>query len=102
MSKAVIIAVDGTQTVADLTRLKEYQDAVGGYIEGLTLPGGGMVYVNEDGQRLGLPVNPTATRILKSVLRFHRYIVGPVVVVGPTDDDGNVRDVTPLQISKLA
>lgn len=81
-----------------------YQRIVGGYIEavrGQTTDGDQVVfYVNEDGIRLGLPTNHTATRL------WHRLnsaaeqpLLGNVVVVGVDGcDDADV----PAEAATLA
>ncbi len=58
--------------------LEEFQGAVGGYIEAVTLPRTGLVViVNEEGRLLGLPANG---RMNIGPLRG-QTLVGPVLVV---------------------
>jgi Domain of unknown function (DUF3846) len=62
--------------------LPELQAIVGGYIEAVRVPGGGarLMFVNEEGKREGLPLNPIATRLVWPSLQFDDYIVGDVIV----------------------
>lgn len=52
--------------------LAELQRIVGGYIEALYLTPGKLTgWINEDGKRLNLPVNETATLIASTYLAAH-------------------------------
>ncbi|TXI55945.1 DUF3846 domain-containing protein [Mycolicibacter arupensis] len=68
--------------------VERYHAIVGGYIESvrLTMPDGtqAAMYVNEEGKLDGLPVNPVATLLVRT-LNLHigkQDIVGTVVIVG--------------------
>lgn len=57
--------------------LEALQNAVGGYIETLTLiPGKAVMIVNEEGWLLGFGLNPVATMVAGT------KIVGPALIVG--------------------
>lgn len=43
--------------------LEELQKIVGGYIEALYLHDGRIMFLNEDGKRLGLPLNLVSARV---------------------------------------
>jgi hypothetical protein len=60
--------------------LEELQAFVGGYIEGIRTVDGKMMFLNEDGKRLGLPLNQAATALTR-LAAIGDYIVGTVVVV---------------------
>lgn len=69
------------------TSLADYQERVGGYIEGVDLlrPPARM-YVNEEGKVRGLPMNRRATMLLWMHNRAFRYgdvIAGDALLVGP-------------------
>jgi len=71
--------------------------AVGGYLEGVptrdasgALDEGYTAYCNEEGKLKRLPHNPAATRFTRIA---GDVLVGPVVIVGPPDDEG---DDTPM------
>ncbi|QDP63905.1 MAG: hypothetical protein Unbinned3992contig1000_19 [Prokaryotic dsDNA virus sp.] len=55
--------------------LEECQQAVGGLIEAVYLDDGRLMYVNENGLIVGLPVNEMASQIAG------RHIVGDVVII---------------------
>jgi hypothetical protein len=48
--------------VKDEPTLKEAQDFVGGYVEGITFPNGDYMIINEEGKLINLPLNVEATR----------------------------------------
>lgn len=83
MATITIIQPDGTKTVTereptDHPKLKELQEAVGGYIEAVDayLPEGTVAYANEEGLLVGLPRNPEGTKAVK----WPYPIVGPIVI----------------------
>jgi len=43
--------------------LKEAQAFVGGYVEGISMPNGDYLIINEEGKLKGLPFNEEATKI---------------------------------------
>ena len=58
--------------------LKPLQDAVGGYIEAVHLPGGLIIICNEEGLINNLPFN--------TYLAGH-YLFGPILIVGDGGED---------------
>lgn len=88
--RIVRIPVDGVPVVETVDRddLGWMQRTVGGYIEILNV-GTGYLVVNEEGKLQRLPVNPTATRLV----RGRDVIVGQAFLVGPEDEDGNMTSV---------
>lgn len=60
--------------------LEELQALVGGYIEAVATPEGRLMYVNEDGKHLQLPVNKEATARVRHWLTPGDVIVGDVVL----------------------
>lgn len=79
---------------ADLDGMKE---AVGGgYIEGIG-GDGWTAYCDEEGKLNGLPVNVRATRLAHALgWTTGDVLCGPVVFLGPVDDEGEETDVTTL------
>ena len=68
----------------DEPSLKEAQDFVGGYVEGITLPNGDYLIVNEEGKLKNLPLNEEATKLWKATFDNDNYITGRNdFVVGP-------------------
>jgi hypothetical protein len=76
--------------------LSELQGEVGGLIEAVTV-NGAVMYINEDGKGLGLPINDIASIIAHadSSIAYHDMIVGTAVFVGPTDRHGDDTAITP-------
>lgn len=75
-------------TLPAVGNLSFLQRLVGGYIEAVNLrhpafPSNATMYVNEEGLLLGLEGNPLASAIT------HGYIVGPAVLLGPPDREGD-------------
>ena len=64
--------------------LKSAQDFVGGYVQGITLPNGDYLIINEEGKLKGLPYNPEASALWKATFDNDNYITGRKdFVVGP-------------------
>lgn len=92
--KAVIVQND---TVKDFlfpknNGLQALQDAVGGFIELVTLNGFSM-YVNEEGKLNNLIINNIATAMVQKH-GFGDIIVGPAVFFGSINDDGCETDIS--------
>ena len=64
--------------------LKEAQAFVGGYVEGISMPNGDYLIVNEEGKLKNLPLNEEATKLWKATFDNDNYITGRNdFVVGP-------------------
>ena len=64
--------------------LKEAQEFVGGYVEGITFPNGDYLIINEEGKLINLPLNPEATALWRATFDNDNYITGRKdFVVGP-------------------
>lgn len=102
MTKAILIPTTGDIRRVDIETLKDYQDAVGGYIETVfTASRSGIIWLNEEGKIYGLPVNHRASNI--ALIDDSDYIVGNVIVTGTIDRAGNETDIpTELAESLLA
>lgn len=75
------------------------KDAIGGgWLEPIS-GRGWSAYCDEEGKIKGLPVNVRATRLAR-LLGWHTQdiLVGPVVFLGPVDNEGDDTDVTNLTI----
>lgn len=101
--KTVVIGVDGSAKVCFLETLEDLQKAVGGYIEAIPLGSDSSAYINEEGKLRRLPLNPVATAIAhrKNSLRLNDFIVGPMVILGVPDEDGNDTDIPKSMICEL-
>ena len=64
--------------------LKEAQEFVGGYVEGITFPNGDYLIINEEGKLMNLPLNPEATALWRATFTADKYVFGhDDFVVGP-------------------
>ena len=79
-----IIKTDGTKIKvapdAKTYTLEEMQEIVGGYIEFVWLSPFYLMVVNEEGKLNGLPMNETATDLLRLYKDTTDFIVGDVLV----------------------
>ena len=68
----------------DEPSLKEAQEFVGGYVEGITFPNGDYLIINEEGKLMNLPYNPEASALWKATFDNDNYITGRKdFVLGP-------------------
>ena len=68
----------------DEPSLKEAQEFVGGYVEGITFPNGDYLIINEEGKLKNLPLNPEAPALWRATFDNDNYITGRNdFVVGP-------------------
>ena len=56
--------------------LKEAQAFVGGYVEGISMPNGDYLIVNEEGKLKGLPFNEEASKLWKDTFDNDNLITG--------------------------
>jgi len=89
----VIVDPDGTVQHTDIdSSLDSFQAVVGGYIEGV-FGSVAVMYVNEEGLLLRLPPNPLATLFAQRILGRDVILVGPALIMGPGDSEGNETPV---------
>lgn len=81
-TKGLLITTAGELAIAAFAELEDYQRAVGGYIETVTIDDRHALIANEEGLIHRLPINPLASAI-----------VGDVVLVGTDDASGEFVDV---------
>ena len=60
----------------DEPSLKEAQEFVGGYVEGITFPNGDYLIINEEGKLIGLPLNEPATILWRLAFDNDNYVTG--------------------------
>lgn len=99
MPRGVIIPEDEADpiTVGDFARLKDYHEAIHGYIEIADLSDpDASIYFDEEGKLKSLKLNRRATLLLwmhNPAFRNRDVIVGNAVVVGQPDYDGETTDI---------
>ncbi|WP_061018323.1 DUF3846 domain-containing protein [Microbacterium sp. CCH5-D1] len=86
-TKGLLITTAGELAIAAFAELEDYQRAVGGYIETVSLDDRHDLIANEEGLIQRLPMNLLASTIAK------RPLVGDVVIVGFDDASGDFVDV---------
>ena len=106
MKKMLVIKMNGQVEERENTGLESLQSGVGGWIEGIDLGNGAMMYCNEEGKCNGLPANLVATRLYENAFgKGIDIIVGDVVIVGylsPSgENDGEDYDY-PVWVSDAA
>lgn len=99
MTKGIYISPDKTVEERDFSGLKSLQEAVKGYIEAVTLSDGSAMWVNEEYLYSFGPeaFNSIATDVAGLGGRpdlLLRGILGPVVIQGPADHNGNTLPPT--------
>ena len=60
----------------DEPSLKEAQEFVGGYVEGIIFPNGDYLIINEEGKLKGLPYNPEASALWKATFDNDNFVTG--------------------------
>lgn len=106
MVKALRIPADQDEpiTVLEVSKLEDYQAAVGGWIEPVDIPSLGVtIYVHDEGLVLNLPFNPRAAFLWWFYVpesRQKAMLVGPALVVGLPDRNGDSTDI-PAHVAAL-
>jgi hypothetical protein len=94
--KGLVLRTTGETELIDVNGLSTMQGVVGGYIEHVSLPNGGSMYVNEEGKIKGLPINESATFLAE--VDPHDVIVGDVLIMGDVNDEGDHLDISDDQV----
>lgn len=99
MVRALRIPTDADEPITELEvfALEDYQAAVGGWIEPVDLEDLGVtIYVHEEGLIMGLPFNSRAAFLwwyFVPEARQKAMLVGPALVVGLPDRNGDSTDI---------
>lgn len=100
----VVIPAEGHPYTTEFTGYESLKAALdGGWLEALTGDAWTM-YLDEEGKVKGLPFNAEATDLwwrLQPQARGRDFLVGPVIVVGPVDDEGYDTDIRPEVLEML-
>jgi len=103
--KAVKISADGAKEVVELEYgnvLKPLQEAVGGWIELISLPAFvADLWVNENGKIHHLAPNPLATKLWAAEAPHAETLLGDAIVTGPSDTHGETLGLNDEQVSFL-
>ena len=102
--KAIRINTDGSFTHVEVDDNISYHVG-GGYFQAITSATGETTFwMDEEGKLKGLPVNQTATLLLyrlNPAFRQRDVLVGPVLVTGGADDEGETLPVSSEAIEAL-
>lgn len=96
--KMLIVRTNGKCEHVENTGLKSMQEAVGGYIEHVTINHEVSMFVNEEGRLNNLPINHFATLVYGSAHKTRETIHGDVVFTGATNEEGNETDVPDIVV----
>lgn len=97
----VVASPDGhVKLRTDPATYEAIKTAVGGWLEVVPTNGKLTIYCDEEGKLKGLRLNRIATLFVAPFL--DDLIVGPVVFIGPPDDEGEDTDLPPEIEEQLA
>lgn len=92
MTNYALLHTSGNVEIVEVEDYKDIQALVGGIFcapwEGRLLDGQASLFANDEGLLMGLEYNTLAS------LLAGQHLVGPVLMGGAVDDEGNVTDVT--------
>jgi hypothetical protein len=102
----VLIAVDGSVSVLPDTEFFTMKAAIGGWLEVAPSASSILLWCDEDGKGKGLTLNYRANDLWSMVDVFHCMeagdrLVGPVVVTGGDDGNGETTAVPPWVLEHL-
>ena len=103
--RALRVTTTGQVRDIDLgsNELHTLQEAVGGFVEAVTLSERLTLWCNEEGKLIGLPPNPMAQKVWWAHYpTSNDTIVGDIVLSGGTDDDGNTISLTYDELLTIA
>lgn len=100
---ALKVEPSGETEIVDMTgdEVKKLQEAVGGFIEGISLTMNAMMWCNEEGIMDGLERNPFAEMIYDAYVDRKNPILGTVMISGGCDEFGELCSLTQKQIDRL-
>lgn len=104
---AVRIDPDGTVTVLADAEYETLSDAIGGWFDIAPTDGRVVIWLDDFGKAKGLASNPLATALWACVDSYGcipagDHLVGPCVITGPGDSDGNTTPVPAWVLPTLA
>jgi hypothetical protein len=84
--KALILGYDGSEKEVTLpeeqgAQFESVMETVQGMVAQHVLPNGKIMYINEEGKVMDLPINYKATNLAKKILKIDEYILGNAVIV---------------------
>lgn len=106
MARCLCINPDGKIWIEDVKGYLGFRRIIGGYLEAIRLPRADLsAFIDEQGKLHDLKYNPVATMLAMACgFRFNygdQGIVGPMIVVGPPDENGEETSIPEDKINKL-
>ena len=106
MATGLVIHTDGTYELKEFKQYTDFNDVLGGYLEGIkmyslgTNKQSGFAYINEEGKLLGLKPNRDGTLIawLSHAIHDSDVIAGNLIIMGAGDGEGNDTDVEQIWV----
>lgn len=104
--KALVITEEGELRAVELggdaeSHLSDLQRYVGGWVQAVDLSPDATLWVNEEGKMNGLPTNICATALWSAVFGPTDVIVGPAVLTGGADDEGELMPLTKSALGRF-
>ena len=92
---ALVLHPNGSVEETGSIGLEDLQNLVGGYIEGLPVPGRPdmTAYINEAGKLDGLAMNPLATKLMSQSLFEGDWVSGSIVFCGFDEESGEILPI---------
>lgn len=104
MAKGLIIKTDNTHEVVEFEVGNSYntlRDAVGGYIECVSINNEMDIWLNEEGKLNGLDLNIIATAFYQMRYKTSDFIVGNVIITGGADEEGDTLGLSDELLAEL-
>lgn len=104
--RALVLRPGNKVEEVTLRSLPDYKEALdGGWLEPVNLKNG-LMYVDEEfllRDYTTQDINRIATGLVKMIgfINLDAWILGPAIVVGPTDQDGNDTDIRPELVALI-
>lgn len=106
MTRCFVIETDGTSRIEEVNGYLGFRKIIDGYLEVIQLPVANLcAFVDEQGKIHGREFNPVGSMLaLAGGFRFNDCdtgIVGPMVIVGRPDENGEETSVSEPMLEKL-
>lgn len=106
MTISLVIDTTGTITKKDIVGYEDLSKTIGGLIESVPANPQVTIWCNEEGKLLNLDFNPTATDLWEvfdifGCITAGDFLVGPIVIQGPLDDEGECTDIPEWILQRL-
>lgn len=106
MTRCFVIETDGSSRIEEVDGYLGFRKLIDGYLEVIRLPRAGLsAFIDEQGKIHGKEFNPVASMMaLAGGFEYQASdygIVGTMVIIGPTDENGDETSVPEPMLQKL-